>query len=496
MSDINPGLGFDLTVRNARIVTATDNFHGDIGIRDGRIVTVAQGLPAGTRDIDAGGKLVFPGGIDSHCHIEQLSSMGVMCADDWHSASVSAAFGGNTTIVPFAAQHKGDSLREVATNYAASAAAKSVIDYSYHLIISDPTEQTIERDLPELIREGITSFKVFMTYDKLKLNDTQLLDVFAVAAREGALPMIHAENNDVILWIARHLLANGYKAPKYHAVSHAPAAENEATNRAIQLASVLDVPILIVHVSTLGGAQAIHSAKALGASVHGETCPHYLLLTAEDLDLPGTEGAKFCCSPPPRDEASQEALWKALKNGVLQLFSSDHAPYRYDESGKIPAGDATTFKQVANGLPGLEVRMPLLFSEGVLKGRISLNEFVALTSTNHAKMYGMHPRKGSIAPGSDADLVIWDAECTRTVTSAGLHDAVGYTPYEGRSVTGWPQTVISRGRVVVDGDSLHVAAGSGEFIARGLPAPLLEQRKHSPETHFLRSLFSLDKTEQ
>jgi len=181
---------------------------------------------------------------------------------------------------------------------------------------------------------------------------------------------------------------------------------------------------------------------------------------------------------------------------VLQLFSSDHAPYRYDESGKIPAGDATTFKQVANGLPGLEVRMPLLFSEGVLKGRISLNEFVALTSTNHAKMYGMHPRKGAIAPGADADLVIWDAECTRTVTHTGLHDAVGYTPYEGRSVTGWPQTVISRGRVVVDGDTLQAAAGSGEFIARGLPAPLREQRKHSPETHFLRSLFSLDKTEQ
>ncbi len=487
---------FDLTVRNARIVTATDDFHGDIGIVAGRIQAVGQNLPAGTRDIDAGGKLVFPGGIDSHCHVEQLSSMGVLCADDWYSASVSAAHGGNTTIVPFAAQHKGDSLREVARNYAASAAAKSVIDYSYHLIVSDPTEQTIERDLPELIREGITSFKVFMTYDKLKLNDTQLLDVFAVAAREGALPMVHAENNDVILWIARQLLAKGYTKPKYHATSHAPAAEDEATNRAIKLASILDIPILIVHVSTLGGAQAIHSARTLGASVHGETCPHYLLLTAEDLHLPGVEGAKFCCSPPPRDAKSQEALWAALKSGVLKLFSSDHAPYRYDESGKIPNGEDTTFKQVANGLPGLETRMPLLFSEGVRKGRISLNEFVALTSTNHAKMYGMHPRKGCIAPGADADLVIWDADKTVTVTAAGLHDAVGYTPYEGREVTGWPQTVISRGRVVVDDDRLQVEAGSGEFIARGVPEPLQETRSYSPETQFLRSLFSLNQTEK
>ncbi len=480
---------FELTIHNGRIITADADFHGDIGISQGKVQAIAARLPPGRRAIDARGRLVMPGGIDSHCHIEQLSSMGVMCADDWYSASVSAAFGGNTTIVPFAAQHRGQSLREQADRYADSAAAKSVIDYSYHLIISDPTPVTLDEDLPRLIRAGITSFKVFMTYDKLKLDDKQLLDVFAVAAREGALPMVHAENNDVISWIARHLLAAGHTAPKYHAVSHDPIAESEATQRAISLASVLEVPVLIVHVSTQGAAQAIHAARTLGAPVHGETCPHYLLLTAADIDIPGMEGAKFCCSPPPRDAASQAALWQALQGGSLTLLSSDHAPYRYDESGKLPAGDATTFKQIANGLPGLELRMPLLYTEGVRKNRLTLQQFVALTSTNHARMYGMYPRKGTIAVGSDADIALWDPDLEVTVTVDGLHDQVGYTPYEGRRVTGWPTTVISRGEVIVEQDKLLAQRGRGQFIARGLPAPLQQVREPSPRAALLRRIF-------
>jgi dihydropyrimidinase len=480
---------FDLTLHNGRVITDTDDFVADIGIIGGRIAAIQPRLEPAPRSIDATGKLIMPGGIDSHCHIEQLSSMGVMCADDWYTASVSAAFGGNTTIIPFAAQHKGQSLKQVAREYGESAASKSVIDYSYHLIISDPNPETLNVDLPELIRSGITSFKVFMTYDKLKLDDRQLLDVFAIAARERALPMIHAENNDVISWITRYLLQAGHTAPKYHAVSHDPIAEEEATQRAIRLASVLDVPILIVHVSTQGGAQAIHAARTLGASVHGETCPHYLLLTAEDIDIPGTEGAKFCCSPPPRDPASQEALWQSLASGNLALLSSDHAPYRYDASGKLPAGDQTTFKQIANGLPGLEVRMPLLFSEGVRKGRITPQQFVALTSTNHARMYGLHPRKGTIAVGADADIAVWDPDKTVRISSADLHDAVGYTPYEGREVTGWPTTVISRGEVIVQDGRVDAARGRGEFIVRGVPAPLQQPRPPGPRAAFLRSIF-------
>jgi len=480
---------FDLTLHQGRIVTADADVVGDIGIADGRIQAIAQQLPEGKRAIAAHGKLVLPGGIDSHCHVEQLSGMGVMCADDWYSASVSAAFGGTTTIVPFAAQHRGDSLREAAENYAALAAAKSVLDYSYHLIVADPTPQALNVDLPALIRAGITSFKVFMTYDRMKLDDSQLLDVFAIAAREGALPMVHAENNDVIGWIARRLLAAGHTAPKYHAVSHDPMAENEATQRAISLAAVLETPVLIVHVSTQGAASAIHAARTLGAPVYGETCPHYLLLTAEDIDLPGVEGAKFCCSPPPRDPASQAALWQALQGGTLSVLSSDHAPYRFDASGKLPAGDATTFKQIANGLPGLEVRLPLLFSEGVRTGRLTLQQFVALTSTNHARLYGMHPQKGTLVVGADADIALWEPDKTVTLTAAGLHDQVGYTPYEGRKITGWPTTVISRGEVIVDNGVLHAERGRGRFIARGLPAPLQMARAPSPRAALLRSIF-------
>lgn len=487
---------YDLTLHNGRIVTADADFIGDIGIVDGVIAAIAAKLPAGKRAIDAAGRLVMPGGIDSHCHVEQLSSMGVLCADDWHSASVSAAYGGNTTIVPFAAQHRGQSLRQVADAYAASAAEKSVIDYSYHLIISDPTPETLNRDLPELIRAGITSFKVFMTYDKLKLDDSQLLDVFAIAAREGALPMIHAENNDVISWIARHLLAAGHTAPKYHAVSHDPIAETEATQRAISLAAVLEVPVLIVHVSTQGGAQAIHAAQTLGAPVYGETCPHYLLLTAEDIDIPGVEGAKFCCSPPPRDPASQEAVWQGLIDGTLQMYSSDHAPYRYDASGKLPKGEETTFKDIANGVPGLEVRMPLLFSEGVLGGRLSIERFVALTATNHARTYGLYPRKGTIAVGADADIAVWNPEREVTISTAMLHDNVGYTPYEGRTVRGWPEIVISRGRVAVEDGQLHVERGSGRFIKRGTPEPVLRQRLNGNPNALVRRYFSNSESTQ
>lgn len=483
---------FDLTVRNAHIVNAHDERLADIGVRGETIAEIAPDLPPGKVDLDAKGRLVIPGGIDSHCHIEQLSSMGVKCADDWYSASVSAAFGGNTLVMPFAAQHRGGSLRDVTRHYLAQAAEKSVIDYSPHLIISETDHQTLAVDLPLLVRSGITSFKVFMTYDRLKLDDSQLLDVFAVAAREGALTMVHAENNEVIAWIARRLLDSGHKSPRYHAVAHSPAAEIEAAHRAIQLASICDAAVLIVHVSTLGAAAAIASAQALGAPVHGETCPHYLLLTAKDLDLPGVEGAKYCCSPPPRDAASQEALWKALQGGVLKLFSSDHAPYRFDATGKIPQGENTTFKQVANGLPGLELRMPLLFTEGVQKGRIDIRQFVALTSTNHAKTYGVYPRKGAILPGSDADLVIWDAHRQQTVRHAMLHDAAGYTPYEGRGITGWADTVINRGRVVVQGNRLVAARGSGRFIARGTPAPVAERRAPSPQSQFMRSIFSFD----
>jgi dihydropyrimidinase len=464
---------FDLVIRNGTIATAADTTLCDIGIKDGVVAALGKSLGAGVHEIDATGRLVLPGGIDSHCHIEQRSSAGVVCADDFYSATVSAAFGGTTTVIPFAAQHRGQSLRQVVEEYHAAARPKAVIDYAFHLIISDPSEQVMGQELPALIRDGYTSFKVYMTYDLLALDDGQMLDILALARREGAFVMIHAENHEMIKWLTSRLLDRGLGAPRYHAVSHARLAEGEATNRAVTLSQLLDVPILLVHVSAGEAIDVIRNAQTKGLKIYGETCPQYLFLTADDLAKPGIEGAKFCCSPPPRDHAAQQAVWTGLRNGTFQVFSSDHAPYRFDSSGKLPHGDRTTFKEIANGVPGIELRLPLLFSEGVRQGRLDLNAFVALTATNHAKLYGLYPRKGTIAVGSDADLAIWDPKREIEITAAMLHDNVGYTPYEGRRLRGWPVTVLSRGRIIVEDGKLAATRGSGVF----LPCALSEAAK-------------------
>jgi dihydropyrimidinase len=457
---------YDMIIRGGKVATASDTFDSDIAIKDGRIVAMGYNLGEAERTIDADGMLLLPGGIDAHCHIEQESSFKIMTADDYYSGSVSAAFGGNTTIIPFAAQHRGQSLRDVVKIGHERAGPKSVIDYAFHLIISDPNENVMGQELPALIMEGYSSFKVYMTYEMLKINDHQMLDILSLARRHGAMTMVHAENNDVINWLSERLLNGGYVAPKYHAVSHNSIAESEASRRAIDLARLTDARLLIVHVSAPEAASAILNARNQGLPIYGETCPQYLFLTAEDLDRDGMEGAKFCCSPPPRDKAGQEAIWLGLTNGTFQVFSSDHAPYRYDSTGKFTAGPTPTFKKIANGVPGIETRMPLLFSEGVGKGRLSLNQFVALTSTNAAKIYGLHPRKGTIAIGSDADIAIWDPNWKRTISIDILHDNMDYTPYDGMEVTGWPRIVINQGRVVVEEETLMVERGSGSFLER------------------------------
>ena len=459
----------DLVIRDANVVTATEQIFCDIGICEGLITAIGRKLPKGCREIDASGNYVFPGGVDAHTHIEQVSSTGILCADDFFSGTVSAAHGGTTTILSFAAQHKGDSITKVLTDYHTLAKEKAVIDYGFHLIVSDPTETVIRDELPLLIRNGYTSFKVYMTYDALRLDDYQILDVLSLARREGALTMIHAESHDLIRWLSRRLINNGATLPKFHAVSHPRLAEREATSRAISLAEFLDTPCLIVHVSSEEALQEIRRAQRSGLKVFAETCPQYLFLTADDLDKPGMEGAMCCCSPPPRDKKSQEAMWSGLVDGTFQILSSDHAPYRFDETGKLAQGKDVPFNKIANGVPGIEVRMPLLFSEGVLKSRIDLQRFVNLTSTGPAKLYGMFPRKGSISIGADADLVIWNSDKKIKLSWEHLHDNVGYTPYEGMDIQGWPLMVLSRGRVVVDDGELKVERGSGEFIPREKP---------------------------
>jgi dihydropyrimidinase len=455
-------MALDLVIRGGTVATAEKTFRADVGIEGEKIAALKENL-TGKRTINAAGMLVLPGGVDSHCHIEQLSGMGMMAADDFYSATVSAAHGGTTTVIPFCAQHRGDSLKKVLEDYHERARAKSVIDYAFHLIIANPDEQTLKADLPQAIRSGIRSFKVFMTYERMRLHDEQILDVMAAARREGALVMVHAENHGIISWLAGRMIGQGNTLPRYHAICHTRGSEAEAIERVIRLAELVDCPILIVHVSTAEGIEAIRKARQQGLKVYGETCPQYLFLTAKDIDI-GLQGAMFCCSPPPRDEKAQEACWRGLKDGALHVYSSDHAPYRMDASGKLPKGDKTTFKEMANGVPGLELRLPLLFTYGVGQKRISVEEFVNLTATRHAQTYGLYPRKGAIAVGSDADLAIWNPD-TRIVVEK-TRDNTGYTPYKGRHLMGWPVTVLSRGEVIVENGKLNAERGRGRFLAR------------------------------
>jgi dihydropyrimidinase len=456
----------DLVIRGGRVATASDTFLCDVGIRGGKIVALGEDLGPAADVIDASGKLVLPGGIDSHVHLAQPSGPNIVMADDFETGTRSAAFGGNTTVLPFCLQEKGRSLRQAVTAYHAQADGNCYVDVSFHLIISDPTEQVLGQDLPALVADGYTSFKVFMTYEGLALSDLEMLEVMAVARETGALVMIHAENYDAIRFLTDRLERAGKTAPHYHAASRPIPVEREATHRAISLGELVDVPIMIVHVSNREAMEEIRRAQTKGLKVHGETCPQYLVLTAKDLEGLNMEGAKYVCSPPPRDEASQEACWEGLRTGVFSVFSSDHCPFRYDDHGKLTPKARTSFHWVPNGIPGIAARLPILFSEGVVKGRIDLNRFVALTSTNHAKTYGLYPRKGTIAVGADADIVIWDPSKQVMITHDLLRDGSDYTPYEGLEVTGWPVLTMVRGRTVVRDGALVGEKGYGTYLPR------------------------------
>ena len=464
---------FDLVIRNARVATASDCFESDIGIRDGVIQQLGRGLAAGEREIDAAGRVVTPGGVDAHCHLDQPMAPPVRMADDFDTGTRAAACGGTTTVIPFAAQVKGQSLRAAVDDYHARAQGKSHLDHAFHLIVSDPTPEVLTHELPALIREGYTSFKIYMTYDDLKLDDGQILDVLNVARQHDAMAMIHAENADCIAWLTRRLEAAGRTAPRFHAHARPMLVEREATHRAIALAELVDVPILVVHVSGREAVEQIRWARSKGLKVFAETCPQYLFLTAEDLGIDDSyKGARCVCSPPPRDKQNQEVIWDGLADGLFTVFSSDHAPFCYDGTeGKKPGGEEVAFQHIPNGIPGIETRLPLLYSEGVLAGRITLQRFVELTATNPAKAYGLHPRKGTIAIGSDADLVVW-GEGARTVRNGDLHHAVDHTPYEGMTLRAWPAITLAGGEVVWDGQAFHPRPGQGRYLRRGRPSLL------------------------
>lgn len=464
---------YDMIIKGGTLATASDVFAADLAIRDGRIAAIGTGLGDAAEIVDASGLLVLPGGIDSHVHFAQAQSTlpgepePVVMADGFESGTRSAAIGGNTTVLPFCVQTKGQGLREALKNYHALAHDACHVDTSFHLILTDPTPQVLGQELPALVADGYTSLKVFMTYEGLALADREILDVLATAQKTGALVMIHAENYDVIRFLTDKLETEGSTAPYFHAVSRPIVAEREATHRAIALSEVIDVPIVIVHVSNGAAMEEIRRAQARGLTILGETCPQYLVLTADDLKGLNMEGAKYVCSPPPRDRASQDDCWLGLQTGVFDLYSSDHCPFRYDTSGKLREKGRTSFRWVPNGIPGVAARLPILFSEGVSKGRISLERFVAVSSTNHAKVYGL-ANKGRLGIGADADLALWDPKRKVTLTASLLRDGSDYTPYEGMVVTGWPVSTLLRGAFVVRDGELVGRRGQGRYVARDL----------------------------
>ena len=455
---------FDLVVRGGTVVTGTDTVRADVGIRDGKIMAVAASLSA-PETLDADGLLVLPGGVDTHCHIEQLRADGTADEETWESGSASCLAGGTTSVVTFSTQFKGAGILAPLAEYRRRA-ARSMVDYSFHQIITDATDEVIWKEIPQIVAEGVRSLKVFLTYDPLHLDDRAYLRVLAAARRNGAFVTVHCENYEAIGWRTEALLAAGHTAAKYHSWSRPSIVEREATHRAIALAELVDQPIQVFHVSCEEVAEEVARAQARGLKVWAETCTQYFVLTAEDQDRPGFEGAKFMCSPSPRGADEHARMWDMVRRGTIDVVSSDHSGWCYDgPRGKRMNGDTANFRDTPNGVPGLSARLPVLFSEGVAKGRIDLNHFVRLTATNPAKLFGL-AGKGSIAVGFDADLVLWDPTKRVTITNATMQQAIDYTPYEGMVVTGWPVATVLRGRVAMRDGRVQAEPGSGKFLPR------------------------------
>ncbi len=456
---------YDLVISGGTVVTHADVFRADIGIAGGLVQAIGLGL-RGKRTLDADGMLVMPGGVDTHCHIQQLRADGTTDEETFVTGSTSALAGGTTSVITFSMQFKGQGISAPLAEYRRLASA-AMVDYSFHQIITDASDDVIFREVPEVVASGIRSLKVFLTYDPLHLDDRDFLRVLAAARRTGALVTVHCENYEAIRWRTAALLADNRTGPKYHAWSRPSMVEREAAHRAIALAEMVDQPIQIFHVSCPEVAEEIARAQARGVKVWGETCPQYFVLSADHMDRPGFEGAKFMCSPAPRDGAASEGLWDDVRRGTLDVISSDHSGFGYNSPvGKRLHGDNASFRDIPNGVPGLGSRLPIVFSEGVAKGRIDPCAFVRLTAANPAKLFGLYPRKGTIAPGSDADLVVWDATRRTTITNALLQHVIDYTPYEGLEVTGWPVATIRRGEIVMRDGKVQADPGSGQFLAR------------------------------
>ena len=461
---------FDTVIRNGTVVTATDTCVADIGIIGDKISAIGAGLPVENagRVIDAASHLVIPGGIDVHTHLD-MPFGGTTSADDFETGTIAAAFGGTTTLIDFAIQYKGQTLRQAFDTWMKKAQPKAVTDYAFHCIITDLGSAQLE-EMGQLVREGVTSFKLFMAYPGVfMLDDATIFRAMRQAAKYSGLICMHAENGGAIDVIVQQALADGKRAPKYHALTRPTTAEAEATGRAIALAEMAGAPVYIVHLSCNEALEKVREARDRGLPAYAETCPQYLYLSLENMDAPGFEGAKYVFTPPLREKWHQEKLWQGLAKDTLQVVSTDHCPFCFKEQKELGKDD---FTKIPNGGPGIEHRLSLIFTGGVHGRRFSPNRFVELVSTAPAKLFGLYPRKGTIAVGSDADLVIFNPNQEETISAKTHHMRVDYSMFEGIRIKGVARTVLSRGRTVIDSGKFVGRAGSGQFLRRQTSAGL------------------------
>jgi dihydropyrimidinase len=459
---------FDTVIRGGTIVTATDTYLADVAILGGRISAIGNDLPIENAGnvIDATGRYVMPGGIDVHTHLD-MPFGGTTSADDFETGTIAAAFGGTTTLVDFAIQYKGQTLHQAFDTWMKKASGKAVTDYSFHCIITELADAHLQ-EMKTLVREGIPTFKLFMAYPGVfMLDDASIFRAMNAAANSGGMICMHAENGGAIDVIVQRALAEGKRAPKYHALTRPTTAEAEATSRSIALAEMAGVPVYIVHLSCNEALEKVREARDRGLPTYAETCPQYLYLSLENMDVPGFEGAKYVFTPPLREKWHQEKLWQGLAKDDLQVVSTDHCPFCYKEQKELGKDD---FTKIPNGGPGIEHRLSLVYSGGVHGKRFSPNRFVQLVSTAPAKLFGLYPRKGTVAIGSDADLVVFDPNAEQIISAKTHHMRVDYSMFEGIRVKGVPKIVLSRGRTIIENGKFIGKPGAGEFLKRENPA--------------------------
>ena len=474
-------------IRNGTLVTATDVMQADLALRGGKVAAIGRDLH-GDIELDATGLLVFPGGVDPHVHLQYPQGPNrVVSSDDWLTGTIAAAHGGTTTVLDFVEARPGQTWMQALEARLGEAEPQAVIDFSFHMTFNRTDAESLA-EVPEVLRAGLTSFKIYMAYDGIRLNEAQMVTALAVLARHGGLPIVHAENHHVIMHLVKEQLAQGHTAPRWHPHTRPARGEAEATERILSLAQIVGAPLHIVHVTAAEGLDSIRRFRQhYGAQFTGEVCPQHLLLTEALYDQDGFEPAKYGMAPPLRTAEDCTAMWAGLQNGDLEFVVTDHCAFtlaqkrgqrRTPEFRRLPSGTVSNppeapwseqlppVNQIPGGGPGIETRVPLLYHFGVNEGRLSLNEFVRLSSTAAAQRFGLYPRKGTLAPGADADIVLFDPKHEVTLNAEGLHQNCDYTPYEGMRVRGWPRTVLSRGEVIMRDGQWVGAPGRGQFLRR------------------------------